>query len=322
MDMKTPELPNVVDPDDLDDKNSATEGAHFSTLVQARIRRRDVIRGVLGLAAMAGGAGALSFSAVGDAAAQPVTNPNGRKQATSLDFDPVAKSIADELRVAAGYTATVIYATGDPLTSAVPDYAGDGSEDRYDLRCGDHHDGMNYFGLHPTLDVRDSTSTTRAVLAVNHENITGTAQFLHPLGETNNFSGAGPRPESEVIKEQDAHGVSFVELRKVSGQWKTHKPSRYNHRITARTVVDISGPVRGTDWVKTKFSPDGLTTRGTLNNCGHGVTPWGTYLTCEENWAGYFKRNAGDDALRSQRENTQLLRNGIRPNSEGFAHRR
>jgi secreted PhoX family phosphatase len=323
MDMKTRELPTVVDPDDLDDKNPVTEGEHFNTLVQARIQRRDVIRGVLGLAAMAGGAGALTFTAVGDAKAQPViVNPRGRKQATQLDFDPIARSIADDMRVAAGYTATVIYATGDALTPAVPEYAGDGSEDRYDLRSGDHHDGMNYFGLHPQLDVRDTTSNTRAILAVNHENITGTAQFLHPLGETNNSASAGPRPESEVIKEQDAHGVSFVELRKVGGQWKTHKPSRYNRHITARTVVEIAGPARGTDYVKTKFSPSGLLTRGTLNNCGHGVTPWGTYLTCEENWAGYFKRNAGDDALRSQRENTQLLRNGIRPNSEGFAHRR
>ncbi len=29
-------------------------------------------------------------------------------------------------------------------------------------------------------------------------------------------------------------------------------------------------------------------TRGTVNTCDHGHTPWDTYLTCENNRAGYF----------------------------------
>ena len=62
----------------------------------------------------------------------------------------------------------------------------------------------------------------------------------------------------------------------------------HNRRITALTPMAISGPVRGTDFVKTKYSPNGTMTRGTLNNCAHGVTPWNTYMTAEENWAGYF----------------------------------
>jgi hypothetical protein len=48
----------------------------------------------------------------------------------------------------------------------------------------------------------------------------------------------------------------------------------------------------------TKHSTDGTKTRGTLNNCGTGKTPWGTFLTGEENWAGYFTRNATDDTAR------------------------
>ena len=307
---------HMVDPDDLD--NNTSTAPHLQDLVAARLSRRDVMKGGAGALA-AFGFGSL---ALGSGAAAAVTPPPGQTPATFLDFNPVAKSLADSVTVADGYKATVIYATGDSLDPVVPDYAGDGSETTYSRRSGDHHDGMNFFGLSASADVRDPANSGRGLLAINHENITGTAQFLHPQGETNLSSTAGPRPEAEVVKEQEAHGVSIFELRKGAGGYATTKPSRYNRRITARTVVDIAGPVRGTAYVKTKYSPTGQTARGTINNCGHGVTPWGTYLTCEENWAGYFKRNAGDDTARSQRENTQLLRNGLRPNSEGFAHRR
>jgi hypothetical protein len=62
----------------------------------------------------------------------------------------------------------------------------------------------------------------------------------------------------------------------------------HNRRIHGLTPMEIAGPVRGSAHVVTKFSPDGTQTRGTLNNCAHGVTPWNTYMTAEENWAGYF----------------------------------
>ena len=58
-------------------------------------------------------------------------------------------------------------------------------------------------------------------------------------------------------------------------------PARRRWRSPARCAAR--------DFVRTKYSPDGTRTRGTLNNCAHGVTPWNTYLTGEENWAGYFR---------------------------------
>ena len=315
MDMNPNTPIQLADPDDQDNNPSTT--THFNELVAARLSRRQVIKSGVGAMAVAG-LGSLALSSE-----EAQANPPGRARSTLvLDFEPVAKSIADGVQVAAGYTATVIYATGDSLDPLVPAYAGDGSETNYARRAGDHHDGMNYFGLHPTVDVRDPNGNQRGLLAVNHENISGTAQFLHPQGETNLSTSAGPRPEAEVIKEIDAHGVSVVEVRKVGGQFATHKPSRYNHRVTGRTLMDIAGPARASSYVKTKFSPTGVICRGTLNNCGNGVTPWGTYLACEENWAGYFVRNAGDDLNRPQRENTQLLRNGMRPGTAGFASRR
>jgi len=310
--------PQIVDPDDLD--NNPSTAPHLQDLVAQRVSRRDVIMGGVGAMAAAG-FGAAGLLAAGHAEAQ-VPASRGPVPAPALDFTPVAKATDDAIRVAAGYSAAVIYATGDTLSTAVPEYVGDGSELDYSRRAGDHHDGIHWFGLNVAADMPDRTSSNRGLLAVNHENISGTAQFLHPQGETNLSAAAGPRPESEVVKEIDAHGISIVEMRKVGDQFTRQVGSRYNRRVTGRTVMEIAGPARGTPYVRTQFSPTGLLSRGTLNNCGHGVTPWGTYLGCEENWAGYFKRNAGDNTLRSQRENTQLLRNGLRPNAEGFAHRR
>jgi len=77
------------------------------------------------------------------------------------------------------------------------------------------------------------------------------------------------------------------------GDWVMQRDSR-NRRITACTPMRIAGPASGHRLLRTAYSPDGTMVRGTMNNCSHGVTPWGTYLTCEENWAGYFANRETD----------------------------
>lgn len=227
----------------------------------------------------------------------------------SLGFNAVPKSLADVVTVPAGYTVTVLYRTGDPIASGVSAYANDGTSDNFAQRAGDHHDGMRYFGL-SAAGAPDLNSNTRAVMAINHENVAGTVAYMHPSGQTNGSSG--PRPYAEALKEIEAHGVSLVEFARASnGTWGYVQNSTFNRRITPFTPMDISGPARGHAQMKTLYSTDGTKARGTINNCANGYTPWSTYLTCEENWVGYYRRDASDVTVRAgTKSQTSLARYG------------
>ena len=294
-----------TDPDDFDNNPSAN--SHLQDVMAAHMGRRQVLRsGVGALATASLGGMALTACGGGDdnvAAPAPLLPP-------VLGFTAVAKELVDRVTVPTGYTATVIFATGDSIDPAVNEYQNNGNDSNFARRSGDHHDGMHYFGLDasgaPTL-----TSNTRALLAINHESISGTVQFMHPNGQTNNSSTAGPRPEAEVLKEVEAHGASIVEISKTAGVFGVVKASTFNRRITPRTPMVFGGPAKGSALLKTKYSPDGTTTRGMIGNCASGYTPWGTYLTCEENFAGFFRRVNTDDALRSAKELTAFKRVGM-----------
>jgi secreted PhoX family phosphatase len=83
--------------------------------------------------------------------------------------------------------------------------------------------------------------------------------------------------------------VSVIEVqRNAAGKWEYVKNSTYNRRITGYTPMTITGPAAGNDLLKTAADAAGTEVLGTLNNCGAGQTPWGTFITCEENFNGYF----------------------------------
>ena len=232
----------------------------------------------------------------------------------ALDFTAVPKSLADVVAVPAGYSVTVLYRTGDPIAAGVPAYANDGTDTNFAQRAGDHHDGMYYYGLNAAGTARDDNNSERGLLAMNHENITET--YLHPNGPTGNGTTT-PRPEAEAIKEIEAHGVSVVEVRRQGGTWSYVPSSTFNRRITPNTPVQFNGPARGNAQLRTAFSPDATQGRGTINNCALGFVLWGTYLTCEENWAGYFRRSSTDNAARAARDVTSLNRYGIPQGANG-----
>ena len=295
--------------DENADLNPSTNPS-FNAVLDARLSRRSLLRGGVGSAATAllGGWSLAACGGTDDAVvvvAEPPPPP-----ITQLSFTPVAKSLADAVVVPTGYSASVIYALGDPLDAATPAYLNDGSDSGHDQRAGDHHDGMEYFGLSADGTKRDAKGSERGLLAVNHEatsNRDVRSYYLHTNGGTLN-----PRPKGEADKEIAVHGVSVVEVRKTAGRWAYVQGSAYNRRVTPLSPVQISGPVRGNALLKTLYAPDGTTTRGTLNNCGTGYTPWGTDLTGEENWSGYFTRSAADDTARGAADKsvTSLKRYG------------
>jgi secreted PhoX family phosphatase len=292
---------SFVEPDDLDNNPSAN--AHFTEVLDQGLQRRGLLRG-----GMAGAIGAIfapvALTACGggddDVQLSPVA-PAPAPQA--LAFTAVAKTTADKSTVPDGYSARVLIACGDPMAAGVPAYKNDGTDTNYDQRSGDCHDGIQYFGLSAT-GTRDDASSSRALLASNHEYITPV--LLHAGGPT-----ANPRPASETDIEVACHGVSIVEVAKgTNGQFAYVQNSTFNRRITGTSVFELSGPARGHALFVTKFSPNGTQTRGTMNNCGNGKTPWGTLLTTEENWSGYYFRAAGDQALRSAKLNASFARYG------------
>ena len=289
--------------------NNTSNNIHFRDILEQRISRRSLItKTASGAAALAL---ASSLTGCNDDDDNRSNTDSSVKKPEKLSFTPVAKNLNDIVTVPAGYEATVLYALGDPLTQNLAEWDDNNvpSGVSFTARSGDCHDGMSYFGLNSSTAKYDAKASNSGLLVMNHEYINQT--FLHPKGATR---VNGRRPEDEVIREMNAHGVSIIELKKDASSQKVDivKSSPFNRRITASTVMDFAGIVAGSDLIKTKYSPSAKQTRGTHNNCGNGYTPWGTYLTTEENFIGYFVRNKGDDTKRTASEIIALNRYGLK----------
>ncbi len=294
--------------------SNTSDNPHFEDILArglASPSRRMILRGGVGLAGLALLPGCASLAT----APAPVQ---------ALGFPSLEKSLLDDVVLPPGYRYTVLHATGDSLDSKLPAYSNIGAEmDDWSRRIGDHHDALDVFFIDERGRYTEQ-DTGRAVLVVNHES-SADAHFMHPAGQTSNgVSGKkftqfgdwdlGARPELEVLKEINHHGVSVVEIERSGRGWRMKVDSPLNRRVTAQTPVRIAGPRAHINdiWSQmvTRWEPAGSMARGTLNNCGHGKTPWGTYLACEENWAFYFQMGSGSSAV-SGREAAARRRYGL-----------
>jgi len=81
-------------------------------------------------------------------------------------------------------------------------------------------------------------------------------------------------------------GGSIVRIRQENGKWRVVHNDPHNRRITAKTPIKLNWdePIKG----KT-------TVFGSLANCSGGITPWNTFLTCEENYDSFFGETTYDE---------------------------
>lgn len=283
-----------LDPDDEPICNRSNNRP-FSSILNTRLQRRQVLRGTLAAAVTTLFGGPVLNGLKSRPAA--ASSPQSSASSPMLGFKAIPVSEADTIVVPEGYTARVLIPYGEPITGSFPSYSLNNTGTEQGMQIGHHHDGMHFFPIEGNSP--NEGSSTDGLLVVNHEYIE--PRFTHAAAVGQALSpddfpvkADGSRDADQVLKEMNAHGVSIVRIaRQDDGSWRV-VPDQRNRRITALTPMELQGPVRGSDLVKTRYSPDGTRTRGTINNCAHGVTPWNTYLTCEENWARYFLNNDED----------------------------
>jgi secreted PhoX family phosphatase len=253
------------DSDDIGSNHS--DNPHIQDIIAARITRRSVLGGTL-TAAAAGFFGGM-------------VTPGKARAATPIElgFTEVPPSSEDDFIVPEGYTWDVLVPWGTPLFPNSPAFLDDASNTAADqaLQVGFNHDGMHYFPLLPFVN-------RTGLLVVNHEYTDASQIYTAAQGSTITPDAAG---KEKVAKALAGHGVSVITIaRGPAGTWNHVKGSAWNRRITGTTPMAFSGPVSASHpLLASSVTPKPI---GTLSNCAHGVTPWGTYLACEENWNGYF----------------------------------
>ena len=186
-----------------------------------------------------------------------------------LGFASIAAATSDTLTLPAGYTSSVLISWGQPLHKDGPafDPSGHGTALQQEAQFGDNNDGMSLFAF-PDDD-------NRALMAINNEYTN--YRYLYP-------HGGMPQSAEEVHKALACEGVSVIEVQRQDGQWHFVQGSRYNRRIHGNAPIRVGGPAAGHALLQTSADPKGVNVLGTFQNCANGKTPWGTYLTCEENF--------------------------------------
>jgi uncharacterized protein len=235
--------------------------------------RRSFIRGI----AAAGASTATAYALDGAGVASLFTaTADAHRRSSFSDFTAIAASSADRFEVPDGFRADVVISWGDTFR-----------DHRHVFEYGFNNDFIAFFPL---------KHDDEGLLFVNHEY--PAPFYLH--GYKANAAGVARGKTSEQIEmERRSVGNSILHVRRNhKGVWKVVSPSKYNRRIYGGDVdapeaelsrFRVTGPLAGDPLV-------GRHIHGSLGNCSGGITPWGTAISCEENFDGYgLALAAGND---------------------------
>ncbi len=290
------------------DRKDESPGA----LIECRLSRRTVLGGAITASA---------FAATGISWRGAHALETGG--ASSLGFEELPQGLDETFHVAPAHNLLVLIRWGDPVYPDAPAFdPNNQSAAAQERQFGYNNDFVAFMPLPPS-----SKKSNHGLLCVNHEFTNAAMMFpglVSPVQQklegaagvtTQTLLGQMPGLSREQVDiEMAAHGHSVVEIRLQNGEWKPVADSPFNRRLSMlSTPMRISGPAAGHARLKTSADPSGANVIGTLNNCGGGVTPWGTVLIAEENFNFYF---SGDPGATPEADNHQ--RCGIAPDKIRF----
>ena len=247
-------------------------GHTFQEIVDRKIARRAFLKGAIALPVVSLASSLLQRPSADGA------------EIDQLRFHPISLNNEDTVLAAPGYSSDVLIRWGDPLLPGAPDFDfANQTAAAQATQFGYNCDFVHFFPL------GSKDSAKRGILAVNHE-------YTNPELMFADYNPKVPT-KNQVDVQLAAHGLAFVEVELSGGKWRWVRNSRYNRRLTGESEMALHGPAAGHELLKSSHDPTGKKVRGTLNNCGGGVTPWGTLLTAEENFNQYFaNRNSLSDS--------------------------
>jgi secreted PhoX family phosphatase len=289
-----------------EDSLEGRKGEYFGALVERAMDRRSFLQG-----AGAVGATLVLTPSLGSRTAEAAGLFGSDDPSQFLTFETVPPARNTDLVVPEGYSYDVIIRWGDPLTSDTPEFDVDNQSaaaqsNSFGFNCdlvlwyplpdwtkeqveekgeltniSDAYLGRSY----PRLLRRP---TRLGLMAINHEYTTG-PQMFRSYTAIDPVAGPTDEQREQRLIEIQAHGLSVIEVQRTTGvRWEFVKDSVFNRRITGTTPIAISGPLAGDPLMQTPDDPTGKLVLGMFNNCAGGKTPWGTILTCEENFDQYF----------------------------------
>ena len=255
-------------------------------VVAARFHRRDLLRGALAVGAIGAVVAPRALAAAQGAS---------RETASPFPFTELPAGSDERHHVAAGHDAEVLIRWGDPVLPGAPAFdPHNQTPEAQAKQFGYNNDFIGFFPLPGAAD-----PAAHGLLVVNHE-YTNEELMFPGLGRQDGKAAFAGMSQQLVDIEMAAHGGSVIEVKRVDGRWQVVPDSRYARRITATTPMVLAGPAAGSERLRTKADPAGRQVLGMINNCAGGTTPWGTWLTCEENINYYFQGRLGEGSAEAR----------------------